>query len=95
MPIKTRLAHGGASMNWGSLSETSASDESTLLGDCTPNTLEAYVGYIPNPKKSEPRGKQPLAIDRITRCAKHHTDLFALMYGGEHEKERDLTHRIP
>ena len=41
-----------------------------------------------DPKKLEPHGKAPLTIDRFTRCAKQHVELFALLYGTEHRKER-------
>ena len=87
-PIAKRFAHGGASLNWGTSSESTAHDDSILLGDCTPSTLYLYESYVSESKKIEARGKAPLAIDRFTRCARPHTELFCLMYGKEHRKER-------
>ena len=86
MPISTRFAHGGAELSWGTLSDTTAADDAILLGDCTPHTVDSYESYIAASKKMEPRGKAPLTIDRFTRCAKQHTELFGSLYGKEHCK---------
>ena len=75
-------------MNWGCLTETTSHDDAILLGDCTPHTLGAYEAFVTDGKRSEPHGKIPLTVDRYTRCAKKHIELFCLLYGKEHRKER-------
>ena len=79
---------GGASLNWGCLSESTAHDDAILLGDCTPFTLDSYESFVADGRKMEPRGKTPLTIDRLTRCAKQHIEIFCLIYGKEHRRER-------
>ena len=88
VPISTRFAVGGASINWGRLSETTVHDDAILLGDCTPHTLDSYEAFVTDGKKSEARGDTPLTVDRFTRCAKQHIGLFCLLYVKEHRKER-------
>ena len=59
MPIPTRVAHVGASLNWGTLSESTAHDESVLLGDCAPHTLDSYESHVADSGKIEPHEKTP------------------------------------
>ena len=88
IPISSRIAQGGASLNWSCLSESTAHEDAILLGDCTPYSLDAYESFVADNKKIEPHGKTPLTIDRFTRCAKQHIEIFCLLYGKEHKKER-------
>lgn len=72
----------------GTFSESTAHGDSILLGGCAPHTLDSYESYVEYSKKSEEHGKAPLTIDRFTRCAKKHTELFCFLYDNEHRKER-------
>ena len=87
IPISTRFAQGGAPLSWGCLSESTASDDDILLGDCTPYTLDAYDSFVSDGEKLEPHGKTPQTIDRFTRCAKQNAELFGLLYGKERKKD--------
>ena len=88
VPISTRFAQGGSSLSWGCLSESTAQDDAILLGDCAPHTLDSYEAFATDGKKVGTHGKPPLTVDRFTRCAKQHIELFCLLYGKEHGKER-------
>lgn len=61
-------------MNWGTLSDSTASDDAILLGDCAPHTLDSYESYVADRKKLESHGQ--------------HTELFGLLYGKERREER-------
>ena len=88
VPIGNRVAHAGASLSWGTILEGSQSDDALLLLDCGPYTMDAYDAFVPDAKKLEMRGNQPLTMGRFQRCAKQHTDLFCLIYGEQNRKER-------
>ena len=88
VPIGNRVAHASASLSWGCLSEKTAAEDALLLSDCAPLSTDAYEVFAPDAKKLEPMGKPPVAIDRLSRCAKQQIELLRICYGQEHRKER-------
>ena len=88
VPIGNRVAHASAALTWGCLAEKTAAEDALVLADCAPLTADAYDAFTPDSKKLEPRGKAPVTIDRLSRCAKQQIELFCMCFGEEHRKER-------
>ena len=88
VPIGNRIAHGAATMCWGSMTSENVDDNTLLVTDFIPVLQEAYEKFQPEGKKNEIRKKQVLSIEKWVKAAKQHTMMFGLLHGLEHQKER-------
>ena len=70
------------------MSDSAPNEDSILLGDCAPYSFDAYESFVADPKKLESHGKQPLTIDRFSRCARQNVEVVSLLFGAERKKER-------
>ena len=88
VPIGNRVAKASGALTWGVLAEKTAAEEALLAADCAPMPMGAYEAVTPDAKKLDPRGKPPVAIDRLGRWSKHQIELSCLCLGAERRKER-------
>ena len=87
-PVGNRIATGVASLNWGTLTNENIPDETLMVSDFLPWTLDAYEKFQPMEKKMEFRKKQGMGISKFVKAGRHHTLFFAFSYGEEHDAER-------
>ena len=86
--IGNRVAYAVAALAWGTIFGGAQCEETLLLQDCGPYTMDAYEAFVPDAEKLEARANLPVTLDRFQRCAKQHTISFCLIYGEQHRKER-------
>lgn len=88
LPVGSRLAASSASLSRGTTSGGKLTEESILLGDCTPWTHAAYGGFAVDGEELESGRKRPFGRERFIRGEKRNIDFCSLRYGEKRKPDR-------